>query len=83
MTKKRLIDRVMVAIAARPKKAMTWFDRISPDEQAELLAIKKAWKSGEIVSSLDALAKDIIQQCREVGIVTCERQGMRTWLSRD
>lgn len=83
MTKKRLLDRVKAAVAARPRRPANWFERLKPSEQEELLATKRAWQQGEFASSASALARDIVAQCQADGVETCSHQWMREWLSRD
>lgn len=85
MTKKQptLLDRVKAAAASRPKHIKNWCDRLPPEAREQALAIRKAWQNGEIPSSANGLARDIVSEFRRAGIETCGVQGMRVWLSRD
>lgn len=85
MTKKptRLFDRVTAAAALKPDSRRNWLERLPGDVRDEVLAVKAAWKAGEIDSSARRIANSIVKECLAEGIKTCSPEHMRTWLAKD
>jgi len=85
MTRKStsLLARVKDQVSVRRAPALNWFARLTPSQQEEFLAIRRAWKAGEITSSAVRLAQDIIDQANAMGIKTCGPAGMRSWLAKN
>jgi hypothetical protein len=83
MAKKSLTGLVRASVEARGPRHKTWFERIDPEHQKELLAIKRSWREGALKSSALRLAEDISRSCRELGISTIGKQGVIQWLQRD
>lgn len=83
MTKKSLTEMVKASVETRAHRLNTWFERIAPEHQKELLEIKKAWREGSLKSSAFRLAEDISQSCRELGVSNIGTQGVIQWLRRD
>lgn len=77
-----LADRVAGRIAAIRPGPKNFFDRLSPEAQAELLEVRRRFHAGEIQSSASALADVLIEEAAASGYELCGPQGMRVWLSR-
>lgn len=77
-----LADEIKAAMAAKKPKPNNWFDRLPAEDQAELIAIKGMWLTGEISGSGVAVAAEIVERCRARGIKTCGPDGVRAWLSK-
>lgn len=83
MERKSLTDLVTSSVESRGRRHRTWFEKVAPEQQRELLAIKQAWRDGSLRSSTYRLAEDISRSCRELGISTIGTQGVIQWLQRD
>lgn len=82
-TKPPLRERVCEAVAALKMGPSNWVDRLPADAREEVLAIKEAWKAGNIDSSARRLAESIVKECLAEGIKTCSPEHMRVWLAKD
>lgn len=78
--RKSLLDDVLTRTKRSRPGFRTWFDRLPPEAQAELLEVKKAFNFGE--HQKNAFAISIIESCRERGWPTAGRQGVIDWLER-
>ena len=78
-----LIERVRERVLSRPQVAKTWLTRLPEETQRELLEIRAAFVSGEIVSTARSLARDIVAECQERGINICTVDTLREWLARN
>jgi hypothetical protein len=83
MAKKSLTELVKASVDSRGPRHKTWFERVAPEHQKELLAIKQSWRDGVLKSSTFRLAEDISRSCRELGIAAVGPQGVIHWLQRD
>jgi hypothetical protein len=75
-----LLDDVRVAMAAVRHGSQRWYERVAPEHQAELAAIKAAWLAGELGSRRKTLARNISARLRERGISDVGEQGVIAWL---
>jgi hypothetical protein len=82
MAKQKFSDRVLARAAADKPKPPGFFSNLTPEIQAELLEIRRAYQSGATGLSQQAIARSIIADCQENGIPICGMQGLRNWLSR-
>lgn len=80
---KRLLDVIKADVALLRPKPKNWFDRLSQDDQQELVAIRSEWRDGLIACSGKQLARLIVERFRERGVSTCGHDGVRAWLSKD
>jgi hypothetical protein len=76
-----LLDDVRQAMAAARHGSKRWYERVAPEHQAELVAIKAAWQAGELGSRKKTLARDLSVRLRERGISDVGEQGVIAWLS--
>jgi hypothetical protein len=76
-----LLDDVREAMAAVRHGPGRWYERVAPEHQAELAAIKAAWRAGELGSRKKTLARDLSVRLRERGISDVGEQGVIAWLS--
>jgi hypothetical protein len=78
-----LRERVREAVAAIKPRPSNWIERLPPGTREEILAIKAAWRAGNIDSSARRLAESISKECLAEGIKTCSPEHMRSWLAKD
>ena len=76
-----LLDDVREAMAAVRHGPSRWYERVAPEHQAELAAIKAAWLAGELGSRRKTLARNISARLRERGISDVGEQGVIAWLN--
>ena len=57
-----------------------WHCKLPPDALAELEALRSRWASGELAIQKRALARAIIETCRERGYPVSGVQGVEHWL---
>jgi hypothetical protein len=75
-----LLDDVREAMqAVRPGPAR-WYERVAPEHQAELAAVKAAWRAGELGKHKKTLARNIAARLRARGISDVGEQGVIGWL---
>ena len=75
-----LLDDVRQAMAAVRHGSKKWHEKVAPEHQAELAAIKAAWLAGELGSRRKTLARNISARLRERGISDVGEQGVIAWL---
>ena len=83
-TKRRsggLLDDVRVAMAAVRHGSKRWYERVAPEHQVELAAIKAAWLAGELGKRKQTLARDLSARLRANGISEVGEQGVVAWLN--
>ena len=78
--RKSLLDDVLSRALRNKPGFKTWFDRLPPEAQVQLLEVKKAFNPKE--HQKNAYASSIIESCRERGWQTAGRQGVIDWLDR-
>ena len=78
-----LLDDVREAMAAVRHGSKRWYERVAPEHQAELAAIKAAWLAGELGNRRKTLARDLSARLRARGISDIGEQGVRAWLIDD
>jgi hypothetical protein len=77
-----LADRVADRVASIRHGPRSFFDRLGPEAQAELLEVRRRWQAGELPASASALADLLIEEATASGYEVCGNQGMRAWLAR-
>jgi hypothetical protein len=77
-----LADRLAERVAAIKPGPKSFFDRLAPETQAELLEVRRRWQSGELPASAIALADLLIEEAAASGYDLCGPQGLRVWLAR-
>jgi hypothetical protein len=75
-----LADEVFANAGRKLPGFKSWFDRLDPSAQAELLEIKKRFDPAS--HNKNALARAIIESAKERGWHTAGRQGVIDWLER-
>lgn len=75
-----LLDDVREAMANVRLGSKKWHEKVAPEHQAELAAIKAAWRAGELGSRRKTLARTISTRLRERGISDVGEQGVIAWL---
>lgn len=76
-----LLDDLRDAMAAVRHGQVRWYERVAPEHQAELIAIKAAWQAGELGKRKKTLARDLSTRLRARGISDVGEQGVIAWLS--
>ena len=76
-----LLDDVREAMANVRHGSKRWYERVAPEHQAELVAIKAAWQAGELGKRKKTLARDLSTRLRARGISDVGEQGVIAWLS--
>lgn len=76
-----LLDDVREAMAAVRHGSKRWYERVAPEHQAELAAIKAAWLAGELGNRRKTLARDLSARLRARGICDIGEQGVVSWLN--
>lgn len=76
-----LLDDVRKAMANVRHGSKRWYERVAPEHQAELVAIKAAWLAGELGKRKKTLARDLSTRLRARGISDVGEQGVVAWLS--
>jgi hypothetical protein len=75
-----LLDDVREAMAAVRHGSQRWYEKVAPEHQAELAALKAAWLAGELGTRKKTLARNISARLRERGISDVGEQGVIAWL---
>jgi hypothetical protein len=75
-----LLEDVREAMAAVRPGPGRWHERVAPEHQVELAAIKAAWRAGELGTRKRTLARDLSARMRKRGISTVGEQGVVAWL---
>ena len=75
-----LLDDVREAMAKVRHGSKKWHEKIAPEHQAELTAIKAAWLAGELGTRKKTLARSLAENMRSRGISDVGLQGVLAWL---
>ena len=75
-----LLDDVREAMANIRLGSKRWYERVAPEHQAELAAIKAAWLAGELGARKKTLARSLAENMRTRGISDVGLQGVLAWL---
>jgi len=75
-----LLDDVREAMASVRHGSKRWHEKVAPEHQAELAAIKAAWQAGELGTRRKTLARAIAANMRSRGISDVGEQGVIAWL---
>jgi len=78
--RKSLVDEVAAAACDSKPGFKTWFARLPPEAQAELLEVKAAFDHSRFQKNSYATA--VIRACKDRGWEVCGRQGVIDWLER-
>ena len=78
--KRSLVDEVAAAASDSRPGFKTWFARLPPEAQAELLEVKRQFDHTRFQKN--SYANAVIQACRARGWEVCGRQGVIDWLER-
>lgn len=78
-----LLDVVRAAMAAVRHGSKRWYEKVDAEHQAELAAIKAAWRAGELGTRRKTLARDLSVRLRARGIADIGEQGVISWLIDD
>jgi hypothetical protein len=73
----------VAATTASSRRRFDWFSLLPAEHQAEVAAVKAAWRSGTLPATARALAQQMVRHCQERGIRICGIDGVRAWLARD
>jgi len=76
-----LLDDVRESLAASRQGPSRWYERLAPEHQAELAALKAAWLAGELGDKKKTLARSISQRLHARGIATIGCHGVIAWLT--
>ena len=76
-----LLDDLRDAMAAVRHGQARWYERVAPEHLAELVAIKAAWRAGELGTRKKTLARDLSTRLRARGISDVGEQGVIAWLN--
>jgi hypothetical protein len=76
----RLLDDLRDAMAQVRHGSKRWHEKLAPEHLAELVAIKAAWRAGELGTRKKTLARTISAKLRERGISEVGEQGVISWL---
>ena len=75
-----LLDDVREAMAAVRHGSKKWHEKVAAEHQAELAALKAAWRAGELGTRKKTLARNISARLQERGISDVGEQGVIAWL---
>ena len=75
-----LLDDVRKAMANARHGSKRWHEKVAPEHQAELAAIKAAWLAGELGARKKTLARSLAENMRSRGISDVGLQGVLAWL---
>ena len=78
--KPRLLDDLREAMAQVRHGSKRWHEKLAAEHLAELVAIKAAWRAGELGTRKKTLARTISVKLRERGISDVGEQGVVAWL---
>ena len=78
-----LLDDVRESLAASCHGPARWHDRLAPEHQAELTALKAAWLAGELGTKKKTVARSISQRLMDRGICIIGCHGVIAWLTGD
>ncbi len=77
---KSLLDDVLAKNLRNRPGFQTWFDRLTPEQQAEMRAVHDAFDPSQHQKL--AYARAVLEAARERGIPTSGLQGVIAWLKR-
>lgn len=75
-------DRVAARVVQSRPRMQGFFYRLPADVQAEILDLRRRFREGEFAAGATALARSIVDECRQDGIPICGIQGVRVWLAK-
>lgn len=78
-----LADEILAAVPGVVRRR-TWWDDLSDDAAAELLAVRKRFQDGHYGQKLKrhTLAEMLYARCQERGWRTCDPHRLAIWLAR-
>ena len=76
-----LLDDVRESLAASRHGPARWHERLAPEHQVELAALKAAWLAGELGDKKKTVARSISQRLHTRGIATIGSHGVIAWLT--
>lgn len=77
----RLVDRIAADVQSQTRKSTGFWGRLTPEQQAELLEVRRLFQSGALRTSASTLSKTLKARCDEEGIPVCGPDGLREWLA--
>jgi len=78
----RLVDRIAADVQSHTRRPTGFWGRLTPEQQAELLEVRRLFQSGALRVTGNTLAKTLKARCDEEGIPVCGHDGLREWLAR-
>jgi hypothetical protein len=81
-SKPTFLAEVSEHVALNKRRPLTWFDKLSPEAQAECVAVRDAYRRGELGDKLP-VARAIISAARDRGWVVAAETQVGAWLSRE
>lgn len=82
---KRAAESIVDAIAAKATTRTgfpSWWERLTPEQEATMAVVWKAWKAGRFGAKKQSAAKAIASTIADIGI-TINFQGVLRWLNRE
>lgn len=76
------LDDVKSRIVHTSGRALTWFDKLSPDAQAECLAVREAFRRGEL-GLKERVARALVSAAEERGWRVAKTKRVAIWLSAE
>lgn len=81
MSRKGLAEAVLERVKPHRTGFPAWHEKLSADDRKRLEEIRSRWAKGDLQITKNALARAIIEECRERGIVVSGIQGVTDWLN--
>jgi hypothetical protein len=76
-----LLDDVRESLAASSHGPARWHERLAPEHQAELAALRAAWLAGELGDKKKTVARSISRRLKDRGICIIGCHGVIAWLT--
>lgn len=80
--KPTFLDDVKSRIVHTSGRALTWFDRLPPDAQEECLAVREAFRRGEL-GLKERVARALISAAEDRGWPIAKTKRVTVWLSAE
>ena len=76
-----LADAIRSSVPERVRRAVQWWEKLSPDVLSELNAIREDFRHGRLPPNKSALARAIVEHLTARKLSEVKTQGVIAWLS--
>jgi ribosomal protein L10 len=80
-SKPDIVESVLSRVKESSPGFIAWYRRLPPEDLSRLESLRDRWASGEVQIQKRALARAIIEECRDRGLYVTGVQGVEDWLN--